>query len=46
LIEPSEHEPAATGRVLRRKRLGGMLNFYHRAAAGVLDPRMAHYAIA
>ena len=33
LIEPSEHLMAGTGRVLRRKRLGGMLNFYHRVAA-------------
>jgi transposase InsO family protein len=33
LIEPTELENAATGRVRRRKRLGGMLNFYYRAAA-------------
>lgn len=33
LIEPSELENATTGRVRRRKRLGGMLNFYYRAAA-------------
>jgi transposase InsO family protein len=33
LIEPTVLENPATGRVRRRKRLGGMLNFYYRAAA-------------
>jgi putative transposase len=33
LIEPSNDNSAMTGRVLRRKRIGGMLSFYHRAAA-------------
>ena len=33
LIETPVHEPAATGCLQRRKRLGGMLNFYYRAAA-------------
>jgi transposase InsO family protein len=31
LVEPSNDN--ATGRIVRRKRIGGMLNFYHRAAA-------------
>jgi transposase InsO family protein len=33
LIEPSNDNSAATGRVLRRKRIGGLLNFYYRTAA-------------
>jgi putative transposase len=33
LIEPSNDNSAMTGRVVRRKRLGGTLNFYSRAAA-------------
>jgi putative transposase len=33
LIEPSNDNSAMTGRVLRRKRIGGTLNFYHRTAA-------------
>lgn len=33
LIEPSNDNAAATGPILRCKRLGGMLNFYYRAAA-------------
>jgi transposase InsO family protein len=33
LIEPANDNHALTGRVLRRKRLGGMLSYYHRAAA-------------
>jgi putative transposase len=33
LIDPSNDNSTMTGRVIRRKRIGGMLNFYHRAAA-------------
>jgi transposase InsO family protein len=33
LIERSDDDATATGRVLRRRRLGGTLNFYYRAAA-------------
>jgi hypothetical protein len=33
LIEPAVRAQPVTGRVLRRKRLGGMLSFYHREAA-------------
>ena len=33
LIERANNNCAMTGRVLRRKRLGGMLSYYHRAAA-------------
>ncbi|HEX7451747.1 MAG TPA: integrase core domain-containing protein [Polyangiaceae bacterium] len=33
LIEPSNDNSAMTGRVLRRKRIGGLLNFYYRTAA-------------
>jgi putative transposase len=33
LLHAPERKQPATGRVLRRTRLGGMLNFYYRAAA-------------
>jgi transposase InsO family protein len=33
LIEPANDNQAAMGPVLRRKRLGAMLSYYHRAAA-------------
>jgi hypothetical protein len=33
LIEPSNATSALAGRVLRRKRIGGLLNFYYRTAA-------------
>jgi hypothetical protein len=33
LIEPSNDNSAMTGRVRRRKRIGGLLNFYYRNAA-------------
>jgi hypothetical protein len=33
LIDPSNDNSTMTGRVARRKRIGGMLNFYHRTAA-------------
>jgi hypothetical protein len=33
LIERSDDNATAAGRVLRRRRLGGMLNFYYRVAA-------------
>jgi transposase InsO family protein len=33
LIDPSNDTSTLTGRVVRRQRIGGMLNFYHRAAA-------------
>jgi transposase InsO family protein len=33
LIESSNDNSAMTGHVVRRQRIGGMLNFYHRAAA-------------
>ena len=33
LIEHSDQKPTLAGRVLRRKRLGGLLNFYYRNAA-------------
>jgi hypothetical protein len=32
-IEPADHDSIATGRVARRKRLGGILSYYHREAA-------------
>jgi hypothetical protein len=33
LIQPEPAHLANTGAVQRRERLGGMLNYYHRAAA-------------
>jgi transposase InsO family protein len=33
LITPMNHNAATSGRVMRRQRLGGVLNFYHREAA-------------
>jgi putative transposase len=33
LISPTNDNAAVGGRVLRRQRLGGLLNFYHREAA-------------
>ena len=33
LVEPTSDVAPVTGCVMRRKRLGGILNFYHRAAA-------------
>ena len=33
LIEPMNNNAANSGRVVRRQRLGGVLNFYHREAA-------------
>jgi hypothetical protein len=33
LIAPANDNQAATGPVLRRKRVGGLLSYYHRAAA-------------
>jgi hypothetical protein len=33
LIDQSNDNSAIAGRVVRRKRIGGMLNFYYRAAA-------------
>ena len=33
LIAPMNDNAAVSGRVVRRKRLGGLLNFYHRDAA-------------
>lgn len=33
LIAPTNDNAATSGRIVRRKRLGGALNFYHRDAA-------------
>jgi transposase InsO family protein len=33
LIQPANDNSAVTGPVLRRKRIGGLLNFYYRNAA-------------
>jgi transposase InsO family protein len=33
LITPMNDNAATSGRVMRRQRLGGVLNFYHREAA-------------